>query len=55
MRQCRNSEAVIPKKEKKHARYVRGEWVWRCSCGQVVTADKMGWVKGKFGLIVDAH
>jgi hypothetical protein len=32
--------------------YVDGNWIWRCHCGGVATANKMGWAGGKFGLII---
>jgi hypothetical protein len=35
--------------------YVDGNWIWRCHCGGVATANKMGWVDGKFGLIINQH
>ena len=35
--------------------FVGGEWKWRCHCGTVATAQRMGWVDGKFGLITEPH
>lgn len=53
MTRCTKGGKLATKKN--HGIYVGGQWIWRCKCRGVATANKMGWVDGKFGLIINQH
>jgi hypothetical protein len=54
-KECQRGEKLAPKRGDVNRLYFGGQWTWRCECGGIATAKKMGWVDGKFGLVVNRH
>ena len=50
---CSRSGGIVPRSAQRI--FVGNSWCWRCGCGSIAYAHEVGWSKGKYGLIVEAH